>query len=339
MVFSLADPAHPARIWNDPSITSIYDIAIAGDRAYVATGPRIATIDLSDPAHPVKVGSGGSDVAGGLSVVEPFAFIAGSGYSLMAWDLTDPAEPAQVGSVMTANLIPGVAADSNLVLLASGPYGLKVYRWAHGLLQTLTFTPPALLPLGTATVPLQAAASSGGPVTFSVLSGNGTVEGNTLIFGGLGGVTVRASQAGDAQYLPEEEDRTVFVGGPPSIQVQPQPTNTASGQTVTLSVGADGPQPFSIRWYSSGSLVGSNLPTLSLKVTQTAGPGAYWVAVLNLAGVVTSQVVSVSASLPGSEFIFRPRGVATGIARGAGTRRPARSPCRSMHTRLRMAGL
>lgn len=66
--------------------------------------------------------------------------------------------------------------------------------------QTITFSP--LGPHGGADgpIPLQATASSGLPVTFSVVSGPATVSGATLSLTGVGSVTVQASQAGTDNY-------------------------------------------------------------------------------------------------------------------------------------------
>ncbi|MDX1907802.1 MAG: PKD domain-containing protein [Bacteroidia bacterium] len=66
--------------------------------------------------------------------------------------------------------------------------------------QTITFGPLANQLSNAAPVSLTATASSGLPVSFSVVSGPATLTGNTLTLTGIGPVTVRASQAGDATY-------------------------------------------------------------------------------------------------------------------------------------------
>jgi len=64
--------------------------------------------------------------------------------------------------------------------------------------QTITFTGPANQPYSATPITLSATATSGLPVAFSVASGPATVSGTTLMLTGSGAVTVRASQAGDA---------------------------------------------------------------------------------------------------------------------------------------------
>jgi hypothetical protein len=70
--------------------------------------------------------------------------------------------------------------------------------------QTISF-PSAL---AAATIALNATASSGLPVTYSVLSGTGSIAGSTLTVTGSGSVAVRATQAGNDNYLVATADQT-----------------------------------------------------------------------------------------------------------------------------------
>jgi uncharacterized repeat protein (TIGR03803 family) len=66
--------------------------------------------------------------------------------------------------------------------------------------QTITFAAIPDKAPGVTSVTLSATASSGLPVTFTVVSGPATVSGNTLTITGRGSITVRASQGGDDDY-------------------------------------------------------------------------------------------------------------------------------------------
>jgi hypothetical protein len=66
--------------------------------------------------------------------------------------------------------------------------------------QTLSFGPLANHTYGDAPFPVSATASSGLPVSFSIVSGPATVSGNQITISGAGMVVVEASQAGDAGY-------------------------------------------------------------------------------------------------------------------------------------------
>ncbi|MFH0908252.1 MAG: MBG domain-containing protein [bacterium] len=77
--------------------------------------------------------------------------------------------------------------------------------------QTIAFTMPETEFI-TDTVLLSATASSGLPVTFAVTSGPGTIlDGNRLVFTGIGDVVVRASQAGNANWNPAPDVRDLIV--------------------------------------------------------------------------------------------------------------------------------
>ena len=81
------------------------------------------------------------------------------------------------------------------------------------LSQTITFTTPADQVYGAGPVTLGATASSALPVTFSLLSGPATLDGNLLtLVSGSGTVVVRADQAGNGIYAPAPSvDRTLTV--------------------------------------------------------------------------------------------------------------------------------
>lgn len=54
------------------------------------------------------------------------------------------------------------------------------------------------------TVELAAVSSAGLPITFTIISGSGSITGNTLSFTGEGNIIVQAEQPGDGNYLPAE---------------------------------------------------------------------------------------------------------------------------------------
>ncbi|MFN7138735.1 MAG: FG-GAP-like repeat-containing protein [Limisphaerales bacterium] len=78
--------------------------------------------------------------------------------------------------------------------------------------QTITFAALPDRTFGQGPFALSATASSGLPVTFTVVSGPATIEGSTLTLTGVGTVTVRASQAGNANVAAASDvDRTFEV--------------------------------------------------------------------------------------------------------------------------------
>lgn len=83
--------------------------------------------------------------------------------------------------------------------------------------QTITFDPPTDRVYGAAPFPLSATASSGLPVSYTVVSGPATLSGNTVTVTGVGDVIIRATQAGDFTRLPAlPVERTFTVSKAPA---------------------------------------------------------------------------------------------------------------------------
>jgi uncharacterized repeat protein (TIGR01451 family) len=102
--------------------------------------------------------------------------------------------------------------------------------------QTITFASLTNKQTTSAPFTLSATASSGLPVSFSIVSGPATISGNTLTLDGVpGSVVVRASQGGNAQYNPAADvDRSFVVTTPGgSGGVDLELTMAASPTTVT----------------------------------------------------------------------------------------------------------
>jgi len=79
--------------------------------------------------------------------------------------------------------------------------------------QTLAFASVDNATIGS-TVTLSATASSGLPVSFSVVSGNATLTGASLKFNDTSAVTVRATQMGNANFQAVTAEQTITVSGP-----------------------------------------------------------------------------------------------------------------------------
>gem|GEM_PF-1244248 len=103
-----------------------------------------------------------------------------------------------------------VLVGNLLGTLGSNPATLTVGQ----LTQTITFASPADRGFTPSPISLSATASSGLPVSFSVVLGPATASGTSLTLSGTGLVTVRASQAGDATYAAATPvDRSFTVTG------------------------------------------------------------------------------------------------------------------------------
>lgn len=90
--------------------------------------------------------------------------------------------------------------------------------------QSISFANPGDKLASTATYPIAASASSGLPVTLTVLSGPATLGGSpgayTLSVSGAGAITIQATQAGNAAYLAASPVSQTFNGLSPQLRVR-----------------------------------------------------------------------------------------------------------------------
>jgi len=162
----------------------------------------------------------------------------------------------------------------------SGSDTLTVIYQTTNQNQTITFLGIADCTFGGAPIPLVAAASSGLPVTFSVVSGPATLSSsNVLTLTGAGAVTVEANQFGNDSFnsaTPVDMNFNVTRANQ-SIALPPVPTHLASDPPFTITATASSALPVNCSILSGPATVNSsNVVTLlgSGTVTFSAGqPG------------------------------------------------------------------
>lgn len=106
--------------------------------------------------------------------------------------------------------------------------------------QTITFPNPGPLPEGVVPITLTATASSGLPVTYTLISGPATLSGSTLTVTDTGSIVVEADQAGNADYLAAPSVQITIVVVASSITVVSDAsaagTVITAGQSATIPV-------------------------------------------------------------------------------------------------------
>jgi uncharacterized protein (TIGR03437 family) len=174
--------------------------------------------------------------------------------------------------------------------------------------QTLTFSPLGSHGGADGPISLQATASSGLPVVFSVVSGPATLTGATLTLAGVGSVTVQASQAGSDNYSPASavtQSFTVSLSAPLVSLIQ----NAASYSSGMVAPG------------SYASLFGASFDAQS----STKGPVTAKVTVKDSTGVETPATM-VYSDFRQINFLV-PGGLAAGqatltVSNSAGASKP-----------------
>jgi hypothetical protein len=127
--------------------------------------------------------------------------------------------------------------------------------------QTLAFGPIGSKTFGDAPVTLSATSSAGLPVTFSVVSGPGSLAGNRLSLNGAGDVVVQASQPGNDLHQAASVTQTVTVArASQSLSWSPESSLTYRTNLIALDAKASSGLPAGYRVVSGpGSIVGSQL--------------------------------------------------------------------------------
>ena len=184
---------------------ALANFSAADAGAYTA---RVANPPGSTESNVAKLKLGSPQVLVPLTVKSvgdaPFTVEAAASSGLaVSFTSSNPAVATVAGGVVTivgegvTNLIASQAGNLDYHPASSVARELRV---SNRVPQTLQFAGPADQPFSTAPAPLTASASSGLPVAYTVVSGPATLDGATLTLTDAGLVTVRATQAGNAEF-------------------------------------------------------------------------------------------------------------------------------------------
>jgi len=104
---------------------------------------------------------------------------------------------------------------------------------------------------------------------------------------------------------------TLTVNAPPSISTEPQSQAVNEGMPVSFFVVATGTGPLSYQWLIDGTnLVGAVTATNAIVAAQTNDAGSYAVIVTNIAGSVTSSVVTLTVNVAPT-IVLNPQSLTT----------------------------
>ena len=116
-----------------------------------------------------------------------------------------------------------------------GPYDVAYGTHVNDISQTITFDALGNHTFGDAPFAVNATATSGLAVGFSIVSGPATISGSTVTLTGAGTVTVRASQAGDDVYSAAPDVDRSFTVSKATLTVTANSQTKTYGQTVTFA--------------------------------------------------------------------------------------------------------
>jgi len=117
--------------WSRPDITSVYDVKVQDQHAYLACGPAgMAILDLANPATPIQVGTWTNasvkTTVTSLTVQGGRACLATTRPQLQVVDISDPAAPVSGGLYSVGTLDAMGLADRRLYATYLGAAGLKL---------------------------------------------------------------------------------------------------------------------------------------------------------------------------------------------------------------------
>ena len=181
---------------------------------------------------------------------------------------------------------------------------------------TLTVTSAAVAP-SIATQPVNATATVGGSVTFSVVA-NGTVplsyqwqKSGTAISGATSAsysiASVQTADAGSFSCVVTNSVGSVTSTAAvltvssatiaPTVTNQPASTSAVSGGSVTFTVVASGTAPLSYQWYKGvAAISGATTASYAIPSVQTTDAGSYTCIVSNSAGTATSMAATLTVT-------------------------------------------
>jgi hypothetical protein len=246
-----------------------------------------------------------SSTAGTYNYTSTFGFLSsdvvGGFASLKLYRATSSYTDA--GSSATATTVTSGALDQTTGALSANVVWTALGSGAALASQTITFNALNALTYGSSTtLTLNATASSGLPVSYTVVSGPGTVSGSTLTITGAGSIVIQASQAGDATYNPATPVSQTLVVNPKNL--------TVSGATAQNKV-YDGNANATITGATLVGIVGADVVTVS-------GGGTF--AQSNVAnGIAVTASLTLSGAQVGNYTLTQPTGLSANITQASQT--------------------
>jgi hypothetical protein len=219
---------------NPISVASLSATSLSFGSLHVGSSSNSGTVTLTNPGD---VALSITSIAVTGANASSFVFSNSCGTSLAAGAncvIDGQFAPTTIGAMTASVTITDNAGNSPQTIALSG-------TGTQGT-QAITFAPPASpVSYGVAPVTLVATGgASGNPVTFSIVSGPGSLSGaskSLLTVTGAGTIVIAANQAGNTNYsaAPQVTQSIVVTAAVPAVLTSPTPSTTLTSSSVTFS--------------------------------------------------------------------------------------------------------
>ncbi len=273
-----------------------------GNSNYAPAPPVSVNFTVTQAAQTITFPNPGTMTYG----VAPIT-LTGTASSGLAVSYTVSSGPATVsGSTLTITGAGTVTVQANQTgdpdYYAATPVNVSFTVTAEA--QAITFPNPGTT-YGVAPITLNATASSGLAVSYTVISGPATVSGSTLTITGAGTVTVKAMQAGNSNYAaapPVSASFTVTVQPAPATIFSLTPTSGPVGTSVTITGSDFGATQGSsmVSFNTVASSVASWNNTQIVVTVPTGATSGSVVVSMNGATTSSSESFTVTSAAPSS---------------------------------------
>jgi len=232
--------------------TYIYALTAGGPGGQTSASVAVTATTPQYTVSTFAVGNGSVTPGGSYPANTSLSLTAspGAGAWFTGWtgSLSSPANPL------------AVTVNANLTLEAN-------FAALQG--QSIVFSPPAIVVLPTAPLVLAATASSGLPVSFTLVSGPATLTGNQLTVTGAGTIVVQAAQAGNGEWLAAAPVSEVITSHAPPAILRIRFNAAGADARAGSATGA------SMIWTDPAGLPASPWPSFSNPQATIPGTGSF----------------------------------------------------------------
>ncbi|MFN8446171.1 MAG: hypothetical protein U0175_35605 [Caldilineaceae bacterium] len=125
-LLDVAQPTRPWQVWQMNFPSTLFDVVVTNQIAYLVAGNGLQLLDVSDVHTPRSLGSLRLSASTWSITVAQTTVYMESGESLAAIDVSDPQAPKQISALSMAGFIADIELVDHYALIANSAQGLRV---------------------------------------------------------------------------------------------------------------------------------------------------------------------------------------------------------------------